>query len=98
MTFLFCSAPIMAVRRSLNPAARTFMPVAKSACSASSVAGGSRRAARTAISSCCPASCSSLWMSSLRESLVGSFIVVETFLPRAVESWMAVVTPWKYSS
>ena len=95
VTFLLASAPSMAVRSRLNPWARTFMPEAKSACSCSSVAGGESREARTAISCCWAASCPSLSMSSLRESLAGLYMMDETCLPSAVESLMSVVTPWK---
>ena len=86
----------MAVRSRPNPLARTFMPVANTVCSASRVPGGSSRPARTAISSCLAVSSSSLAMSSLRESLVGSFMMVETCLPSATESSMAAATPSKY--
>ena len=71
------------------------MPVENTVCSSSSVPGGSSRPARTAISSCCAASCPSLSMSSLRESLVGSFMMDETCLPSATESSMAAATPSK---
>ena len=86
----------MALRSRPNPLARTFMPVENTVCSASSVPGASSRPARTAISSCLAVISSSLSMSSERESRVGSFMMVETCLPRTTESSMAAPTPSKY--